>query len=67
MNAPPEDWSRSLTRRTRVLLHTGPLHDLRRRFLRGPAAMRHYDVLALAIVKRVAGPGIKTNPSTMSE
>jgi len=49
METPPNSsWSESLTRRLRVLLHTSPLHDLRRRFLRGPASMRHYDALALA-------------------
>jgi hypothetical protein len=42
------NWTPALTRRLRVLLHTSPLHDLRRRFLRGPASQRHYDALALA-------------------
>jgi len=46
--SPQASWPQSLTRRLRVLLHTAPLHELRRRFLRGPASMRHYDALALA-------------------
>jgi tetratricopeptide (TPR) repeat protein len=45
----PRGWDPSLTHRLRVLLHTTPLHDLRRSDnLRDPE-LRHYDSLAIAI------------------
>jgi tetratricopeptide (TPR) repeat protein len=45
----PRGWDQSLTHRLRVLLHTTPLHDLRRSDNLRDAELRHYDSLALAI------------------
>src|SRR6185503_3553760 len=42
-------WDPSLTHRLRVLLHTFPLHDLRRGDALRDPDLRHYDSLALAL------------------
>ncbi len=42
-------WDRMLTRRLRVLLHTTPLHDLRRSDSLRDQDLRHYDSLTLTI------------------
>lgn len=51
--APPlvnrSPWHADLTHRMRVLLHTFPLHDLRRNDTLRDSELRHYDALALAL------------------
>src|SRR5687768_9322643 len=42
-------WTRELTRRLRVLLHTVPLDGIRRSDTIRDADLRHYDGLALAL------------------
>jgi hypothetical protein len=42
-------WDSALTRRLRVLLHTGPLHALRASDSRRDPSLRHYDSMALAL------------------
>lgn len=44
-----DGWPVDLTRRLRVLLHTMPLHDLRRGDAIRDAELRHYDSLTLAL------------------
>ncbi len=46
---PIANWEKALTHRLRVLLHTGPLHDLRRGDSYRGEDLRHYDSLTLVI------------------